>query len=834
MFGRFSKCISAVLAACIIAANVPAPTANAQDDIPNFSYIGAAAAFSPEQTADMAKTVYEGLKEHKSEIKLQVDGVSMMIQPNHEVAAGICREVAQNYDVGLMVNATSIKYELYSNGTESYVSYAPDYVVDDSQYDSERESAMSVLDDIAAMVGKGWSDYEKALFLHDYLAAYCDYDHTLSKFTAYEMVTTGDAVCDGYSAMYSMLLNRLGVRSTKVISRTLNHAWNLVELGGEWYHVDVTFDDSFHYGHPGLVSHDFFLKTSDEMNANQHTASDYKFLCGTAAYDKVTATPVSGFWNDTTCAVSPIVIDSDPSNVMWAVINEEDDRKMSVGLYDMDSVRGTSVKYAELNSQSAVWNVPGSSAYYPGNHSAAFVRDNVLFYTTGDEIYGLYNGKAVSLYKLTDEQKSVGRIYGLFEKEGDIYYYVSRSYAPDQTYGKASATSQEYRLSGYTIDRLVEFVKNETGESAVTIMTNGEETDRLDGLTYSIFSPDDSFDRAGYLFKGLYYDEACSDDRKVGNALITRDRTLYADWYRCGIAGARASIADQISLSMYFGCDDVIMNGEGNYFEVSTESKDGISVDRVYFSDIADGEDIDIGGYNFADVTFPPKDMEKTVTVETFIDGVSRGVQTYCVNDYLNDIINSTDSRFDDFKDLASAALMYGACANAYFDKDSSGVTDEMRESLASADLEPPAGADFGADVEVNNVPDVVYVGSSLLLESSTTIRHRFGIAEGRNADEFTFAIDGESVSPISLDDTIERGGVKYSVYEVEITGIAANELMLKRRFELSDGTNTDVLDIGACGFAYQVAISTDELDENYRNLMKALIVYGKEAGKFA
>ncbi|MBQ1545974.1 MAG: hypothetical protein IIZ59_00390, partial [Clostridia bacterium] len=623
MLGRFSKCLSAIFAVGIIASNIPAHTVYAQDDTPDFSYIGAASSFSAEQTAEMARTVYKGLKEHKDTIKLQVDGVSMVIEPNHEAAAGICREVAQNYDVGLMTNAVSINYKLCSYGSESYIEYTPNYVVEDAYYNTAYAKAMSVLDDITAMVDMGWSDYEKALFLHDYLAAYCDYDHDLEKYTAYDMVTTKDAVCDGYSALYSMLMNRVGVRTTKVISRTLNHAWNLVDIEGELYHVDVTFDDSFHYGHPGLVSHDFFLKTNDEMNGSRHEADDYQFLYGKSVYDSVSVSPVIGFWENTSCAISPIVINGDSSDVMWAVISDDGVNSVAVNLCDMDSIGDDDIDYIGLYAQNSIWNVPGSRSYYPGNHSAALVRDNVLFYTTSDEIYGLYNGKAVSLYKLTDEQKQAGRLYGLFEKDGDLYYYVSPAYAPDSAHGTAYATSKEYRLSGYTVERFVEYVKNQTGESTVTIATYGDNTVQEVCAVYSNYSLPTTPTRDGFLFKELYYDEALTAGNEVGDVLLTHDEMFYADWYRCGMAGAKGSIFDNFNLSLYMAYDDALMYGSGNYLKMRVNS----TSETINFEDIENNKDDNFGGYYFADVQFPPKDMEKLIGIETFIDGVSCGVQ---------------------------------------------------------------------------------------------------------------------------------------------------------------------------------------------------------------
>ena len=116
------------------------------------------------------------------------------------------------------------------------------------------------------------SDAQKALLLHDRLAvrvAY-DYDNYLSNtipqdsYTAYGALVLRTAVCQGYSAAYLYLLREAGIDSEICSSQTINHAWNIVYLGGVPYHVDVTWDDPTE-DLTGQVLHDHFLLSTDTM-----------------------------------------------------------------------------------------------------------------------------------------------------------------------------------------------------------------------------------------------------------------------------------------------------------------------------------------------------------------------------------------------------------------------------------------------------------------------------------------------------------------------------------------------------------------------------------------
>lgn len=120
---------------------------------------------------------------------------------------------------------------------------------------------------------------EQLLVLHDFLiqnnlynweiaADHANWDPWWAR-TAYGAMT-GDCVCKGYTLAYKLLLNNLGIQSAIAVNGTGSHLWNVVELDGEWYHIDVTMDSPF----PtlsGRCHHDYFLvseKTLQSLSGN--------------------------------------------------------------------------------------------------------------------------------------------------------------------------------------------------------------------------------------------------------------------------------------------------------------------------------------------------------------------------------------------------------------------------------------------------------------------------------------------------------------------------------------------------------------------------------------
>ncbi|WFQ93772.1 lipoprotein [Mycoplasma feriruminatoris] len=77
-----------------------------------------------------------------------------------------------------------------------------------------------------------------------------NYSSTLIKGqTAYSSLVEKISVCTGYAKGFQMLMDELGILCTLITSdvspRDVNgvkHVWNLVEIDGEWYHVDTTSD----------------------------------------------------------------------------------------------------------------------------------------------------------------------------------------------------------------------------------------------------------------------------------------------------------------------------------------------------------------------------------------------------------------------------------------------------------------------------------------------------------------------------------------------------------------------------------------------------------------
>lgn len=111
-------------------------------------------------------------------------------------------------------------------------------------------------------------DYDRALWLHDWLIYNADYDASMTVHHPRGVLLDGTGVCESYAIAYQMLLTEVNIPSIYVTGYAGGelHAWNLVQLDGEWYHIDSTWDDPIGGGNEGYG----YFGLNDAMMARDH------------------------------------------------------------------------------------------------------------------------------------------------------------------------------------------------------------------------------------------------------------------------------------------------------------------------------------------------------------------------------------------------------------------------------------------------------------------------------------------------------------------------------------------------------------------------------------
>ena len=94
------------------------------------------------------------------------------------------------------------------------------------------------------------STRDKIKAIHDYIINHTEYDKlktenvndtTYKSNTAYGVLFQNYGICSGYSDAMKLFLDKLNIINYKISND--QHIWNLVNIDGKWYHLDLTWDD---------------------------------------------------------------------------------------------------------------------------------------------------------------------------------------------------------------------------------------------------------------------------------------------------------------------------------------------------------------------------------------------------------------------------------------------------------------------------------------------------------------------------------------------------------------------------------------------------------------
>ncbi len=336
--------------------------------------------------------IYEGLMACKSEIDLSEYKI-----PKEQISA-LYTDV-MNHHPDLFFVEAGISYTHTSAGY--IVSLKPRYLLGGEELAAAREQCDRALDAICAGVDPTWSDFEIALYLHDYLCLYFSYDTDYEIYDMYQFLTKGEGVCQAYTLTYMELLSRYGIASDVAVSEGMNHIWNVITLGGNPYHVDVTWDDPVP-DTEGYAGHGNFLRSDAGIAGTGHFDWDSDLACTSDAYETTFAVGVEQPFAYTAGA--------------WLYA---DGKARAVLVADFSTMSTQS-----LFSVQDKWLASSGNAYYvDAFFGVGTYRGNAIYNTPSKILaYNLQSGATVEISATVPDGM---QIFGLWVKGDEVFYRVS-------------------------------------------------------------------------------------------------------------------------------------------------------------------------------------------------------------------------------------------------------------------------------------------------------------------------------------------------------------------------------------------------------------------------
>ena len=146
--------------------------------------------------------------------------------------------------------ATGYKYRYYKDSPN--IIFIPEYLFDKGKI-KEHQKAMKSRVEKLVRPAQSLSEWEKEKYVHDFICQNVHYDK-LKKAYSHEIIGPlgqGVGVCEGIAKAVKVLLDALGVWCVIAICGNnpekgikYRHTWNIVRIGGAYYHLDATFDNT--------------------------------------------------------------------------------------------------------------------------------------------------------------------------------------------------------------------------------------------------------------------------------------------------------------------------------------------------------------------------------------------------------------------------------------------------------------------------------------------------------------------------------------------------------------------------------------------------------------
>lgn len=229
---------------------------------------------------------------------------------------------------------------------------------------------------IAATCHEGMTQEQMVLSVHDYIVARTQYTARNVLNNGYHALVKKETRCYGYSQLFLRVMERLGIPCKTVICDDTGdgsgHAWNVVCLNDNWYHLDLTWDDPV-MDVNGRVMHDHFLKADWEFNSksNGHTFDwEIDVVCKDLTY------AFDPYWDHVT---SPIVF-ADSKTAYFCV-----DNPAGIFIFARDLATGVDTQLYWMEQPAVML----SGNYYYCHSYGLNVRGGRIWFNTPEAVYSV-------------------------------------------------------------------------------------------------------------------------------------------------------------------------------------------------------------------------------------------------------------------------------------------------------------------------------------------------------------------------------------------------------------------------------------------------------------
>lgn len=229
---------------------------------------------------------YEQLEESYQEAYLQIYNALLHHEEN-VIITGIDKDMLEKLYVCVRNDHPELfwmdnKYSYSTMFNDTVIKVNFSYLMDQEKAKTVQQEIEKVKDECMAKLNSDFDDYQKVRTVYEFVIDRCAY--VLEGDNDQNIVSvflSGESVCAGYARAVQYLLLNMDMKcayiegyGNKESGESVRHAWNMVNINGDWYYLDATWGDQ--NGDITHVCDAYFLMNSDEMLQTYEPTSAYE------------------------------------------------------------------------------------------------------------------------------------------------------------------------------------------------------------------------------------------------------------------------------------------------------------------------------------------------------------------------------------------------------------------------------------------------------------------------------------------------------------------------------------------------------------------------------